>query len=150
MDFSIYRGTVESLQLELILLGVWANIIIKGENSDDPVIQKLAKQLMPKVVNLQVREFPKLRNEYAKIAAKTMWVNDIEVYSNGTNNKNINFTGGIFAANNNKKDFQSTVREVLKMFRYNQARYRWYKGADEYTYWTIYEGKDSDLVVFND
>lgn len=149
VDFSTYRGTVDALQMELVLFGTWANIITEGENSDDPEIQKLAKQLKPKVANMQVKEFPKLRKEYANIVAKKMWENDIEVTANGTNNKYINFSGGIFAANKNKQDFQNEVHEVLKMFRFNQSRYRWYKGADEYTYWTIYEGKDSDLVTFD-
>jgi hypothetical protein len=149
VDFTTYRGTVDALQMELILFGTWANIITKGVNSDDPEIQKLANQLKPKVANMQIKEFPKLRKEYANIVAKKMWENDIEVTSNGTNNKYINFSGGIFAANKNKQDFQNEVHEVLKMFRFNQSRYRWYKGADEYTYYTIYEGKDSDLVAFD-
>ncbi len=149
VDFSTYRGTVDSLQMELVLFGYWADIIKKGENSDDPEIQKLAKQLKSKVVNLQVREFPRLRKEYADVAAKKMWENDIEVYANGTGNRYINFTGGLFAANKNKKVFQEQLHEILTMFRFNQSRYRWYKGADEYTYWTIYEGKDSDLVTFD-
>lgn len=149
VDFSTYRGAIDALQMELVLFGTWANIITKGENSDDPEIQKLAKQLKSKVINMQVKEFPKLRKEYANIVAKKMWENDIDVTANGTNNKNINFSGGIFAANKNKQDFQNEVHEILKMFRFNQSRYRWYKGADEYTYWTIYEGKDSDLVTFD-
>ena len=33
-------------------------------------------------------------------------------------------------------------------FRFTQSRYRWYDGEDEFTYWTIYEGKDSELVSF--
>jgi hypothetical protein len=149
VDFSTYRGTVDSLQMEHVLFGYWADIIKKGENSDDPEIQKLAKQLKSKVVNLQVREFPRLRKEYVDVAAKKMWENDIEVYANGTGNRYINFTGGLFAANKNKKVFQEQLHEILTMFRFNQSRYRWYKGADEYTYWTIYEGKDSDLVTFD-
>jgi len=149
VDFSTYRGTIDALQMELVLFGVWANIISEGENSDDSEIQKLTKQLRPKVANMQAREFPKLRKEYANIVAKKMWENDIEVTSNGTNNKYINFSGGIFAANKNKQDFQNEVHKILKMFRFNQSRYRWYKEADEYTYYTIFEGKDSDLVTFD-
>jgi len=149
VDFLTYRGTVDALQMELVLFGTWADIIEKGETSDDPEIQKLAKQLKPKVVNLQVREFPRLRKEYADVVAKKMWENDIEVYANGTGNRYINFTGGLFAANKNKKDFQEQLHEILTMFRFNQSRYRWYEGQDEYTYWTIYEGKDSELVTFD-
>lgn len=149
VDFSTYRGTVDALQMELVLFGTWADIIKKGENSDDPEIQKLAKQLKPKVVNLQVREFPRLRKEYADVVAKKMWENDIEVYANGTGNRYINFTGGLFAANKNKKDFQDQLHEILTTFRFNQSRFRWYEGADEYTYWTIFQGKDSELVTFD-
>lgn len=149
VDFSTYRGTLDALKMELILFGSWANIITEGENSDDPEIQKLAKQLKTKVANIQVREFPKLRKEYANIVSNKMWENDIEVTANGTNSKYINFSGGIFAANKNKKDFQNEVHEVLKMFRFNQSRYRWYKGENEHTYWIIYEGEDSDLVIFD-
>lgn len=149
VDFSTYRGSVDALQMELVLFGTWADIIKKGEKSDDSEIQKLAKQLRLKVINYQIREFPKLRKGYANVVAKKMWENDIEVYANGPKNTYINFTGGLFAANKNKKDFQEQVHEVLKMFRFNQSRYRWYDGADEYTYWTIYEGQDSDLVSFD-
>ncbi|MBX2953470.1 MAG: hypothetical protein KF870_13255 [Leadbetterella sp.] len=149
VDFSTYRGTIDALQMELVLFGTWANIISEGENSNDPEVQKLTKQLKAKVVSMQIKEFPKLRKDYSNIVAKKMWENDIEVTVDGANNKYINFSGGIFAANKNKQDFQNEVHKVLEMFRFNQSRYRWYKGADEYTYWTIYEGKDSDLVAFD-
>lgn len=149
IDFSTYRGTIESLQMELILFGAWATMIKEGEKSDDPEIQKLAKQLKEKVTKLQIKEFPVLRKEYAKILAQKLWENDIEVYTSGRKNTYINFIGGIFITNKNKKDFQLQLHETLKMFRFNQSRYKWYKGDDEYTYWIIYEGKDSDLVFFD-
>ncbi|WP_158975003.1 hypothetical protein [Cellulophaga sp. L1A9] len=149
IDFSSYRENVESLQIELILFTSWAKTIADGENSDDTGIKNLATQLKSKVVKLQVREFPILRKEYTKIVAKKIWENDIDVTSSSRGNRYINFSGGVFAANKNKQEFQEQVNEVLKMFRFNQSRYRWYKGADKYTYYTIYEGKDSDLMSFD-
>ncbi len=149
VDFSTYRGTIDALQMELILFGTWANIITENEKSEDSKIKSLVKQLRTKVVRLQAKEFPIMRKEYAKVVANKLWENDIEVYANGTGRKYINFTGGIFAANKNKKDFQTELHEILTMFRFKQSRYRWYKGADEYTYYTIYEGKDTDLVTFD-
>ncbi|CAM3330754.1 DUF1761 domain-containing protein [Zobellia roscoffensis] len=149
VDFSNYRETIESLQIELVLFSTWGNIINDGEKSEDPEIQKLAKQLKPKVVKMQVKEFPILRKEYAKIVAKKMWENDIEVSTSSRGNRHINFSGGVFAANKNKQEFQEQVNEVLTMFRFNQSRYRWYKGEDEYTSYTMYEGKDSELMIFD-
>jgi len=148
IDFSTYRGTVDALQMEIILFGTWADIIMEGENSDDYKLKKLSKKLKIKVTRLQSKEFPILRKEYAKIFGKKMWENDIVISANGNGRKIINFTGGLFAANKNIKDFQTQLNEVLTIFRFKKSHYRWYKGANEYTYYTIYEGKDTDLVTF--
>tara|TARA_B100000902_G_C27134837_1_gene825508 strand:- start:113 stop:880 length:768 start_codon:yes stop_codon:yes gene_type:complete len=150
VDFSIYRGTVESLQLELVMFGAWAITIQEGQDSEDEEIQKISKKLRSKVEKIQKKEFPILRKELAKVYKNKLWEFDIDVYSSGGSKvKYINLTGATFAANKNIKDMQLTISENLEMFRFNQARYRWYKGEDEYTYYTIYEGKDSDLVTFN-
>ncbi len=141
-------NSIEELQMDIVLFASWAKIIKEAEKSEDIEIKKLGKKLKLKVSKIQIKEFPNLRNKYAKIVAQKMWENDIEVYANGTGKKYINFTGGVFAANKNKKDFQIQVQEILRMFRFKQSRYRWYKGEDEYTYYTIYEGKDSEPVTF--
>jgi hypothetical protein len=148
VDFSTYRGTVINLQMEIALFGAWATIIEENKSSKNLKVKKLSNQLKSKVSRIQVKEFPILRKEYAKIVANEMWENDINVHANGTGKKYLNFTGGIFAANKNKQDFQNQVHEVLMMFRYKQARYKWDKGQDEYTYYAIYKGKDSDPVTF--
>lgn len=141
-------NTIEELQMDIVLFASWAKLIKEADESEETEINNLGKKLKSKVSQIQIREFPNLRKQYAKIVANKMWENDIEVYANGTGKRYINFTGGVFAANKNKKDFQSQLNEILTMFRFKQSRYRWYKGEDEYTYWTIYEGKDSEPVTF--
>lgn len=141
-------NTIEELQIDIVLFASWAKLIKEADESEETEIKNLGKKLKLKVSQIQIREFPNLRKQYAKIVANKMWENDIEVYANGTGKRYINFTGGVFAANKNKKDFQSQLNEILTMFRFKQSRYRWYKGEDEYTYWTIYEGKDSEPVTF--
>ena len=146
VDFSIYNGSIEALQMEIDLFHQWTLLFYEGKNSDDPEIQILAQQLINKVSKIQSKEFPRLRKEYAKTASKLMWENDIEVTSNGTGNKYVNFTGVIFAANKNKQEFHNEINDVLKKFRFNQARYKWFDQASEYSYRTIYKGSDSDLL----
>ena len=141
-------NSIDALQLDIVVFASWAKMVKEAEESKDTEIKNLGKKLKSKVSRTQIREFPNLRKQYAKIVAKKMWENDIEVSANGTGKKNINFSGGVFAANKNKKEFQTQVQEVLNMFRFKQARYRWYKGENEYTYYTIYEGKDSEPVTF--
>lgn len=147
-DNSTYNGTVESIQMELVLFGAWANIIKEGENSSLEENIKLAEQIKDKVVNIQIKEFPIMRKRYAKIIADKMWEHDIYIKSSGKNNTVLECTGGIFAANKNIKEFQINLQEALKMFRFKQTRYRWYKGDNEYTYYDMEVPSDKELVSF--
>lgn len=140
-------STVEELQMEVVVFATWATIINNAKESENAEVKKLGAKLKSKVSKIQTKEFPNLRNKYAKIVSQIMWESDIDVFVNGTGKKYINFVGGVFATNKNKKDFQTKLQEVLKMLRFNQARYRWYKGEREYTYYTIFEGKDSEPVI---
>lgn len=141
-------NSIEEIQMDIVLFNAWGKFIIESEQSENEEIKSLGKKLKSKVSRIQIKEFPNLRKKYAEIVAQKMWENDIEVYANGTGKKYINFTGGIFATNKNKKTTQTQLQEILTMFRFKQARYRWYKGESEYTYYTIYKGKDSELVTF--
>lgn len=146
VDFSGYRGTIDGLNMEIVIFGAWAKVISGAMNSGDGESIRLAKQLKSKVATIQTREFPILRKEYVKILANGLWAEDVYVYANGTGNRYINFTGGIFVTNQNKQDFHYEIQDNFLQFRFTQSRYRWYKEQNEYTYWKVYEGKDSDLV----
>lgn len=146
-DNSSYNGTVESVQMELILFSVWASIVNKGLSSADNENQKLANDLKKKVIALQVKEFPRMRKAYGDVVSQKLWENDIYVSTQGGTNAIINFTGGLFAANKNIQETQTTLQKVLTEFRFKEARYRWYKGADEFTYYKIESPKDNELVT---
>jgi len=148
VNFATYRGSIETMQIELVLFSTWASIIKEGESSDNSEIKNLASTLKSKLISIQNKEFPILRAEYSKLAAKTLWEHDIDVKVTGAGNRYINFTGGLFATNKNKQDVQNQLSEILTMFRFSQSRYRWYEGEDTYTYYTTFEGKDSDFVTF--
>lgn len=140
----IYNGgTVESLQVEIALFSVWANIIREGENNIDIENKKLANTLKNKVVARQVKEFPKLRKAYGKVIANKLWENNIYVSTTGPANTIINLTGGLFADNKNIAETQKILSEVLIQFRFKDVTYRWYKGADDYTYFNLETPKDS-------
>lgn len=148
VEFNKFRGSLADLQLELILFNEWRKIIEESDKMSQKGTEEsrqLAEKLKKTVQNIQSKEFPILRKEYVKEAKKIMWEHDIDV-SGSSNNRTINFTGGIFAANKNIKEFQENTHTILKNFRFRQANYRWYKGASEFTYYKIYEEKDTDLV----
>lgn len=147
-DNSNYNETVEALQIERALFIVWANLIYKGENNTDEENQKLAAYLKKKVIALQIKEFPRMRVAYCDVVAKKLWENDVYASTQGGTNGIINFTGGLFAANKNIQETQTLFHEILIEFRFKEARYRWYKEADEYTSYKIDSSKDNVLVWF--
>ena len=145
IDFNTYRGSINQLQAELVLFGVWSKLINEAGSYENNI--KKANELKRLVENIQQKQFPILRKEYAKESDKIMWEHDIKVTSS-SNHSILNVTGGVFAANKNKKEYQERIQKQVKEFRFKQVRYRWYEGEDEYTYYTVYEGKDSDLFTY--
>ena len=97
--------------------------------------------------SIQIKEFPILRKTYVEVSKAELWVNDIDVSGSGTNTTCINYAGHIFAANANKQDFQDKLHAIMNELRFKKSTYRWYKGADEYTYYTIDSPGDGDIVV---
>lgn len=89
-------------------------------------IKKKAKSVLNRVLS-------EYRKSFAKNLAKAVWENDIYVTTSGGQNNVLNITGGTFAANANISDFQNVINQDVYNFGFKEVRYRWYKGADEYT-----------------
>jgi hypothetical protein len=101
-----------------------------------------------KVIRIQRRSFPELRDAYGPAARRELWENDIEARTFGSGFRTIEFVGGLFAANRNIKDFQQGIRETLYKLRFKQSRYKWYDGADEYSYYDMESPDDGELRVW--
>lgn len=146
-DNSTYRGSKDAVFLEVALFFLWADVIKKGEESTDPKNQALAKELKPKVVALQVKEFPLMRKEITRISDEKLWENNIEVACFGKGYTTLDFVGGAFANNMAIKKSQEGITEMLHQLRFKQTQYRWFDGADEYTYYEISSPNDDELVT---
>ncbi|PIB28899.1 hypothetical protein BFP77_08255 [Maribacter sp. 4U21] len=147
MDWDGFKSSFEGLESEVMILSSYANTIEAAQMYDTltPVINDFKR----KIATVQKKEYPAMRKAAATIFKDKLWVEDIEVSINGTGNTIINFSGGIFAANRNKQEFQQEVQELLKKLRFKEARYRWYKEDNEYTYWKLETPKDEELVKYS-
>jgi len=148
-NFYHYKGNIKNLYKEIELFDDWRKLINNGLKSNNSEAVELANELMVKVKRVQEREFPLIRQEYIRIAAQLKWEDDIEVYAYGEQNQRIQFAGGLFAANRNKKKFNDNFQEELIMFRFESATYRWYRGDTDPTKFMLYTGFDTDLVFIN-
>lgn len=140
-------NTIEKLKVELALLQSWSNLIKEGVNSDDRRLMKLSNDLKFKVERLQVKEFPKMRLRFASVLKKELWTDNIEVAIGGNANSTLTFTGGIFANNANKQEYQSSLTEIFNLLRFKRINYKWYKYDDEYTYYNLETSRDNALLT---
>ena len=142
-----YRGSVEKINSELLLVTFWSSLTMEAKNNNDTNIKKLGKDLEAKLTQFQVKEFPKMRADYGKLVGKTLWEHDVEVAVSGSSNNIIGFSGAVFAANKNIKDAQTAIQDMLKKLRFDKANYQWSSGADEYNQYTIESKKDNEIAV---
>lgn len=140
-----YSSTASS-EVEYSYFTEFSNDIKDGEKSNNSELKKLASDLKEKVILLQIKSFPSMRKRYANALGKELWEKDIYVSLEGNNNTIINFTGGLYAANKNIQDSQELFNEILTKLRFKEVRYRWYKGAEEFTYYKLEVPKDNVLV----
>lgn len=133
-------------QISVALFKAYALTINEGKQSKDKDILKLTDELTKKVIASQQKNFPKLRKAYYDFVKNKLWENDVEVSLSGSGNTTLKFTGHYFAANKNIKESEEALHEMLTLLRFKQTQYRWYKGQDEYTYYTIESPKDNEII----
>lgn len=142
-----YRGDVTSLNIEVALFSVWGKMAKDANNHENLKIRNLGNNIRHNLKSLQLREFPMIRENYVKIIKKNLWEENIKVQSFGSRKTTLQFTGGIFASNKIKQDFQTTLSEIFSGFRFKRVNYKWYEYDDEYTYYTIRSDKDSVIKI---
>lgn len=138
---------LNGVRAEIIVLDAYAGHTIKANTHKDDSIKQIGQNMENLLKSIQMKEFPILRKTYVEVSKAELWVNDIDVSGSGTNTTCINYAGHIFAANANKQDFQDKLHAIMNELRFKKSTYRWYKGADEYTYYTIDSPNDGDIVV---
>lgn len=141
-----YRGSKDSLMLELVLFGAWAKMVNEHKNNPDPGVKAMAQELERKVSALQVKEFPLMRKAYGDVVAQGVWESNIDVNVLGPANKTMELTASIFANNKNVKDAHAALGDAFTLYRFTRVNYKWYKYDDEYNYYTIDSQPDSAVV----
>lgn len=109
---------------------------------------KYLKGIETRLSSFQQRVLPGLRLAFRKRADEMLWEHDVDVSVSGNGNTIVTFTGAMFAANANIKAVQTQLDDVAERLRFRQTRFRWYKEADEYTYFEIDAPPDGRLTLF--
>jgi hypothetical protein len=141
----LYYESKDKMQWAVGFFADWHKELDRYANHEDREVAALVKKGKQKLVALQKREFPKFRKHFGVIAKNMLWEHDIEVKTQGSGYTTIVFTASMFARNKNIKDVHETLRDVLYLFRFNRASYKWSKHVGEYTYYDMGAPSDDEL-----
>jgi hypothetical protein len=145
LDTKGFRGSVTNLQIELALFYVWAGLVDEAKGSTDPGVNSLGKRLATSVRQLQMKEFPLMRKEYAGLMGKTLWEQNIDVYTTSQGSSTLELVGGVLASNKNKSEVHKIIEEGLGLYRFKRVVYKWYE-YDGGSYSDIKSPADGDLI----
>ena len=149
-DVSTYTASKETITIGLALFSVWADLARKASHHKlSPSQKKRVEVYRNKVRRVQANSLPRLRDAYGPVLRKSLWQFDMEASTYGAGYRTIEFVGGVFAANRNIEEFHGQMRETLHQLRFKEARYKWYKGADRFTYYKLDSPPDTELVVLH-
>lgn len=145
------QADLEAIRKATTLFSALAEAINQARQSASGLSREDAayvKRIEGRLVALQQRTLPGLRKAFAAKSARLLWESDLYVTVGGDANTVITFSGGMFAANANIQAFQDGLDEIITKLRFKQTRFKWFKGADEYTYYKLTTPADGKIAMF--
>lgn len=137
-DGSAYRSNKDAIMLEAALFGAWAEIIHKADRYTLTSAERArVSRFKTRASEIQAREFPRMRAAWGRVLADALWEHDVIVSTGGVANRTLRLTAAFFASNGNIAQIQQIVHDPLDLLRFKRVEYRWYRGADEYTYYRV-------------
>jgi hypothetical protein len=145
-DGTKYRETREGIQIGAALFGAWGGMIEEArQHTLSEAENARVAELRRKMSAVQVRELPRMRAAWAKMLGEAMWEHDMTVTAGGTANRTLRLTAAVFASNRNIKQINDTLWEHASLLRFKRLEYRWYKGAEDYQYFTVEGPSDGEV-----
>lgn len=133
----------EEIIIEVAYFKFLGSKIISNDSNTNLEVKKLNLDLKKKLVKLQKKTFPILRDSWLKISKEKLWENNIKVVR--ISSTSIMFVGGTFANNMNIKNFQAGIIELLMNLRFKRISYKWVDLDVEYTYYKLPSLEDGQL-----
>lgn len=144
-----YTGSVEQINIGIILLGTWTMIYEQGSEIHlDPAAQQKRQRFREILVLKQAEFLPVLRDAYGPAMRRQLRDADGSARTFGPGYRTVEFVNSAFVRDANMRTFQNEIREHLLMLRFTRAQYKRSREASEYSYYTLEPPRDTDLVIW--
>ena len=117
--------TTDDLLEKSRLLALIAGRCRAGLRLDIPEINRTAKECQKKLLKIQLKEFPKMRDSYGIILTGELEDFDIWVKCEDLKNKTLVLIGDYFVFEHRIPEIHKSIEPVLKELRFDYVSYRW-------------------------
>lgn len=139
----------------LMDLNYWYDLLPRYDKTDstDADLERLHNKATDRIVKLQLRLLPKIREFYGKFLAEKLWLENYKVNVNSLDrNKLIVFTHKDFQIRKSLEKFHNSVLTDLQILGFSQIRYKWYEEEDlkndNYIRYNFKEFTDNEIRKF--
>lgn len=113
--------------------------------SKDKAIGGQREVLKQKMVKIQAREFPALRDAYVSSKKDVLGQEHINVSLSGEKKDVLTFTGGMFAPKKAQKEFTKSIEEIVSDLRFKKIVYKWSDDKNSFADYKIDSKNDTEI-----
>ncbi|KAA0993007.1 hypothetical protein [Dyadobacter aurulentus] len=115
------------------------------KNSHDKTIDGQRKELEEKIVQVQTKEFPRLRDAYVASKTEVLGQEHIAISLSGDKKDILTFTGQMFEPKKTQKDFMKNIHEIVYDLRFKKIVYKWSESQKDIADYEIDSKKDTEI-----
>lgn len=115
------------------------------KTNKDKAIGSQREVLKQKMVKIQAKQFPELRDAYVSSKKEVLEYEKISVSLSGDKKDVLTFTGGIFEPKKAQKDFTKSIEEIVSDLRFKKVVYKWSDKQNDFADYEIDSKTDTEI-----
>lgn len=117
----------------------------EAKSNKDNAIKEQSNILKNRIIKVQTRDFPGLRNAFTDSKKEALSKENIQIAASGKTSDTLTFTGQLFKPAKTRKEFLKGINQIVKDLRFKKVVFKWSEKAGDFTDYKI-EGKgDSEI-----
>jgi len=126
VDQSLKKDSLQDdMTTRLSWLKSTAALYEEAKSNKDQAIKTQSGLLKDGLVKVQIKDFPQLRNAFARSKKEILSKENIQIAASGKSSDTLTFTGPFFKPSKARKDFLKGINQVVKDLRFKKVIFKW-------------------------
>ena len=116
-----------------------------AKDNKDKLIKEQSQVLKDRMVQIQTREFPEMRDEYVNLKKDVLSQEKIQISASGKAKEILTFSGNVFEPKRTKRKFLKDIKQIAKDLRFKEVIFKWSDKSEDYSSYQIDSKTDSEI-----